>query len=53
METQFGDLMTGEIESKTMAFLMKSDTEMMSGKYALVPIKEYDKLIKIVREEEN
>ena len=41
-----GELITGDLEESTMLFKIEGEMVLRSGKYAIVPIKEYEELIK-------
>ena len=44
-KTQFGDLLTGDLMENTLTIEVDGDVELQGGKYAVVPIDEYNKLI--------
>ena len=46
METQIGKMVTGDFQENTITFeIIGSDAVLQTGKYALVPIDDYNKLI--------
>lgn len=46
METQIGTMITGDFEENTMIFKIDGKMTLTAGKYAIVPIEEYNKLVK-------
>ena len=40
-----GELITGDLEESTMLFKIEGEMILRSGRYAIVPIKEYEELI--------
>ena len=46
MKTQFGEVVTGDFEDNTITFEIEGAMTVQAGKYAIVPIEEYEKLIK-------
>ena len=46
MNVHIGQLITGDLEENTMLFEIEGEMILKSGKYAIVPIKEYEELIK-------
>lgn len=46
METQIGEMITGDFQENTITFeIVGSDAVLQAGKYAIVPIDDYNKLI--------
>jgi len=45
MKTQIGHLITGDFRNNTLTIEIEKDMEIRVGKYAVVPISEYEKLI--------
>ncbi len=47
MKTQFGEMITGDFSENTITFEISKESEMVlqAGKYAIVPINEYEKLV--------
>jgi hypothetical protein len=46
MKTQIGTAITGDFEDNTMTFEIEGAMVLAAGKYAIVPIEDYDKLVK-------
>lgn len=48
MKTQIAELVTGDFEEGTLTLELdnKEEMEMQAGKYAIVPIDDYNKLVK-------
>ncbi len=46
MITQIGESLMGDFEENTWTFEMKGDYKVSAGKFAIVPIEEYNRLIK-------
>lgn len=46
MTTQFGESLTGDFEERTWTFEMPEDFSVKAGEFAIVPIAEYNALIK-------
>ena len=45
MKTQIGTATTGDFEDNTMTFEIEGDMTLCAGKYAIVPIEEYNRLV--------
>jgi len=45
MNTQFGELLTGDFEENTMTFEMQGDFTLKAGEFAIMPIDEYKQLL--------
>lgn len=43
MKTQFGEMLTGDFQEKTMTFIIEGEMELQAGRYAIVPIEKYNK----------
>ena len=46
MKTQIGTAITGDLSESTMTFDIEGEMILCAGKYAIVPIEDYDKLVK-------
>lgn len=46
MKTQFGELVTGDFEENTLTIEIDGEMTIQAGKYALVPIDDYNQLVK-------
>jgi len=44
MKTQFGQVESGDFEENTMTLKVDGEMELRSGKYAIVPIEDYENL---------
>ena len=44
MNVHIGQLITGDLEENTMLFEIEGEMILKSGKYAIIPIKEYEEL---------
>ena len=45
MKTQIGTAITGDFEDNTMTFEIEGDMTLCAGKYAIVPIEAYNRLV--------
>lgn len=45
INVHIGELITGDLEAKTMLFEIEGEIILRAGKYAIVPIEEYNNLI--------
>lgn len=45
IKTQFGELLTGDLEENTMTFEIEGEMELKAGRYAIVPKDKYEELI--------
>lgn len=54
MKTQFGEMITGDFSENTITFEISKESEMVlqAGKYAIVPISEYEKLVNVDAKQE-
>jgi hypothetical protein len=46
VKTQFGQLMTGDFEEKTMTFEIEGNMVLQFGNYAIIPQPSFDELLK-------
>ena len=46
MKTQFGELVTGDFEENTLTIEIDGEMVIQAGRYALVPIDDYNQLVK-------
>jgi hypothetical protein len=49
MDTQFGKMVSGDFSKKTITFEIEEEMVMTSGKYAIIPIAEYNEVIDLVK----
>ena len=51
MPTQFGHVVTGDFEDNTITLKIEGDMIIAAGKYAVVPIEEYEKMVEASKDQ--